>query len=170
MTKKINIDGVEYNLVPVPSTQEVTKEPKPQTKYRKNGALVFAPKDFNRTWFVTHTFRVTRLFLPYKTNTIEETQNLFSQGLVFDNKEACQLWADKLKIAYALKQKIVESESQDEYLEYCYISFNAGIEKSYVYQATNSEVLCVSANAKDILMSDDISDEEFKVFIEVFSN
>ncbi len=96
---------------------------------------------------------------------------VLQQGLIFDNKEACQLWADKLKVAYALKQRIVESESQDEYLEKCVIWFSYD-KKQYAYEWKIQDIdmsLIVSTNAKDILMADDVSDEDFKAFIEVFS-
>jgi len=155
-------------LVPVPSAQEATKE-KPQTKYRKNGALVFAPKYNEECYSIDkETFEVyDETFSSEENFNLNFPVSLLQQGLIFDNKEACQLWADKLKVAYALKQRIVESESQDEYLEYCYVSYD--VKKVYNYQAIGSNVLCVSTNAKDILMSDDVSDEDFKAFIEVFS-
>jgi hypothetical protein len=148
--------------------EKPTEQPKPKTKYRKNGSLVFAPGN-NLTYYYPNIFSFEPMREIYSGG--KSDFNLLQQGLVFDNKEACQLWADKLKIAYALKQRIVESESQDEYLDCCYIWFN-GI-KQYTYQLEGNEpdpkYLCVSTNAKDILMSDSVSVEEFKAFIEVFS-
>jgi hypothetical protein len=174
MNKTINIDGVEYNLVPVPSTQEVTKE-KTQTKYRKNGALVFAPK-YNEECFSVdkENFDVyDETFSSEENFNLNFPVSLLQQSLVFDNKEACQIWADKLKTAYALKQEIVESESEDDYLEYAYVFWNEEKKsKDYDYQAVyeNFSYLRVSTNAKDILMSDDVPDAHFQSFIEVFSN
>jgi len=142
---------------------------KPQTKYRKNGSLVFAPK-YNEECFSVdkENFDVyDETFSSEENFNLNFPVSLLQQGLIFDNKEACRLWADKLKIAYALKQRIVESESQDEYLEYCDVSYD--VKKVYNYQAIGSNVLCVSTNAQDILMADDVSDEDFKAFIEVFS-
>lgn len=142
-----------------------TEQPKPQTKYRKNGSLVFAPKMLSACYACDYDGRIQSALWQ---NT--EVDICFLQrSLVFDNKQDAMLWADKLKMAYGLKQRIVESESQDEYLEYCYIMYD-GV-KSYTYGTTSpiANILCVSTNAKDILMSDDVSDKEFKVFIEVFS-
>ena len=197
MNKTINIDGVEYNLVPVPSTQEVTPEakfkvgdfseaylkgllnrteqPKPQTKYRKNGALVFAPK-YNEECFSVdkENFDVyDETFSSEENFNLNFPVSLLQQSLVFDNKEACQIWADKLKTAYALKQEIVESESEDDYLEYAYVFWNEEKKsKDYDYQPVYEKFsyLRVSTNAKDILMSDDVPDAHFQSFIEVFSN
>lgn len=165
MNKTINIDGVEYNLVPVLPTQEATKETT-QTKYRKNGALVFAPENKGQYWKIADHFDLwDNTWFGYKFELIA-----LQQGLVFDNKEACQLWADKMKVAYALKQRIVKSESEDEYLEKCVIWF--GYKKEYAYEWRVQDIdmlLIVSTNAKDILMSGDVSDEDFKAFIGVFS-
>jgi hypothetical protein len=142
-----------------------SKEPT-QTKYRKNGSLVFAPEIGTKIWTITPQFS----FVVDESKYSPLDQPLIEQGLVFDNKEACQLWADKLKIAYALKQRIVESESQDEYQDKCVVWF--GYKKEYHYEWKIQDIdmpLIVSTNAKDILMSDSVSDEEFKAFIEVFS-
>ena len=149
-----------------------TEQPKPQTKYRKNGALVFAPI---RGW----KYYSIDLDNTSKTDIYNWEENpidllWLQQGLVFDNQQACQLWADKLKMAYALKQRIVEAESKNEDLEYCYISFYLPENKKeysfeQIFPMITPSVLTVSTNAKDILMSDEVSDEEFKAFIEVFS-
>ena len=178
--KPITIDGVQYNLVPVPSTQEVVPfakeaqqagkffETKSQTKYRKNGALVFAPKIEMDYWSIESDGRVEKgnwiLNFPYNKLKLQ-------QGLIFDNEQACQFWADKLKIAYELKQRIVESESQaNGDLGQCYVSTN---DKRKVWTLDSfagfPKQLLVSTIAKDILMSKDVSDEDFKAFIEVFS-
>lgn len=155
-----------------------TEQPKPQIKYRKNGALVFAPKLKNTGvygqsgfYFITDTFEVEDVDC---WDTLENELKYVQQGLVFDNQQACQLWADKLKMAYALKQRIVEAESKNEDLEYCYISFYLPENKKeysfeQIFPMITPSVLTVSTNAKDILMSDEVSDEEFKAFIEVFS-
>jgi hypothetical protein len=146
---------------------------KPQTKYRKNGSLVFAPK-YNEECFSVdkENFDVyDETFSSEENFNLNFPVSLLQQGLIFDNKEACQLWADKLKVAYALKQRIVESESQDEYLEKCVIWFSYD-KKQYAYEWKIQDIdmsLIVSTNAKDILMADDVSDEDFKAFIEVFS-
>jgi hypothetical protein len=146
--------------------EKPTEQPKPKTKYRKNGSLVFAPEIGTKIWTITPQFS----FVVDESKYSPLDQPLIEQGLVFDNKEACQLWADKLKIAYALKQRIVESESQDEYQDKCVVWF--GYKKEYHYEWKIQDIdmpLIVSTNAKDILMSDSVSDEEFKAFIEVFS-
>jgi hypothetical protein len=147
---------------------EYEKSEQLQTKYRKNGALVFAPKEKINYWSIDSDGRIEQgQWLPvlFPFNKLK-----FQQGLVFDNKEACQLWADKHRMAYALKQRIVESESQDEYLEYCLIKWTK-IGKFYDYETEimQEPMLKVSTIAKDILMSNSVSDEEFKAFIEVFS-
>jgi hypothetical protein len=138
-----------------------------KTKYRKNGSLVFAPEIGTKIWTITPQFS----FVVDESKYSPLDQPLIEQGLVFDNKEACQLWADKLKIAYALKQRIVEAESeQDGELGQCYVSIN-DIRKIWTLYsfAGFPKQLLVSTNAKDILMSDDVSVEEFKALIEVFS-
>jgi hypothetical protein len=147
--------------------EKPTEQPKPKTKYRKNGSLVFAPEIGTKIWTITPQFS----FVVDESKYSPLDQPLIEQGLVFDNKEACQLWADKLKMAYALKQRIVEAESeQDGELGQCYVSIN-DIRKIWTLYsfAGFPKQLLVSTNAKDILMSDSVSDEEFKAFIEVFS-
>ena len=165
MNKTINIDGVEYNLVPVPFTQEVIKKTT-QTKYRKNGSLVFAPET-ETVWYIDEEsdYRVGKMYTEF-----DGLDSLLSKGLLFDNEEACQLWADKLRMAYALKQRIVEAESESGLLANCYIGYYFN-KKSYVGENSRpwSYTVIVSTIAKDILMSDSVSDEEFKAFIEVFS-
>jgi hypothetical protein len=144
-----------------------TEKPKPQTKYRKNGALIFAPEIGSKVFVCDIFYEIVE----GRWGSGKVDNILLQQGLIFDNKEACQIWADKLKIAYALKQRIVESESEDDYLEKCVIWFSYD-KKQCAYEWKIQDIdmpLIVSTNAKDILMSDDVSDEDFKNFIEVFS-
>jgi hypothetical protein len=227
MNKTINIDGVEYNLVPVSPAQEVTKEnkfkvgdlvkatekdwghiigtitnirdseiqinargvgclyfskncleliaSKPQTKYRKNGALVYPPENIKFYYLDLDYLEVCQEDFSKGVKGEDRFYYdwLTKQGVVFDNEEACQIWADKLKTAYALKQRIVESESEDEYLENAYVYWDLKANrKGYQYDSMgdwDDYMIRVSTRAKDILMADDVSDEDFKAFIEVFS-
>jgi hypothetical protein len=147
----------------------LAEQPKPQTKYRRNGSLVFAPET-ETIWYIDEEsdYRVGEMYTEF-----DGLDSLLSKGLLFDNKEACQLWADKLRIAYRLKQRIVEAESEtDRELEYCFVFWNTTTnEKVYTYNNIQAfeKLLVVSTIAKDILMSDDVSVEEFKASIEVFS-
>jgi len=164
---QIQAESPEKLLEFFPEYFEIEYE-KPQTKYRKNGALVFAPKIEMDYWSIESDGRVEKgnwiLNFPYNKLKLQ-------QGLIFDNEQGCQIWADKLKIACALKQRIVESESQaNGDLGQCYVSTN---DKRKVWTLDSfagfPKQLLVSTIAKDILMSKDVSDEDFKAFIEVFS-
>ena len=162
-------NGITKTYTEVPSTiQDVTKCDKPQTKYRKNGALVFAPELDSKYWVIDPSG------FEGSSQTWDDCfvdRACLQQGLVFDSKEKAQLWADKLKIAYALKQRIVEAESEvaEDTLYHGRIWFEENI-KDFDFQSSIGEgMLKVPHVAFDILMSDNVSNEHFQYYIEVFS-
>ena len=172
--KRLGDEIDRLNMLILPPIQ------KTETKYRKNGALVFAPK-FEDTCYSIDVDS----FAVYKEEYLSEDDfdsglsldSLLKLGLLFDFHEKAQSWADKLKIAYELKQRIVEAESETDCLSYVFAllgeTSNSRNWVGSLEDMNNSleqfKTLIVSSVAKDILMSRNVSDEHYQYYIEVFS-
>ena len=150
---------------------DLEKKAQPKVKYNENGSLAVKPEIGDTYWFINSYGKVD--YAGWTDDHMDYYH--FQTENCFDTEEAGLIWADVLKTHYRLLEKIKEinesvgwvadweNENQPKY----YLSyFDSKVRSEYVY-CTRSSLIFMSKEAKDYIMSDEVSDEDRIKFLKI---
>ena len=169
--KTITIDGVDYKITPVNTPEPETK---PTQLFYPNGSIVYKLKDSQRYWCKNSGGGIVNNIW---TNDSIDKNRVISKG-VFLTEEACQNADDVDQTHNTLLKKIIEIDAESgwiadwsgQYQDKYWLFWDCSSDsKSYNSNRTSRcrwETL--SEQAKNYMMSDKVSNKDFKKFLKIY--